>query len=56
MTKPKDRWAAKLIVRDCEKMTPAGRKALAAWLREQAVFLLKKHELMGGDFTVWYHY
>ena len=48
--------AAIVTVKDAQKMTKRGRKAIATWLRRQASFLEKHGTEFSGRFTARYLY
>ena len=50
----KEKSAAVLTIRDASKMTPAGRRAVAAWLKRQSEFLAKNGKDFSGRFTARY--
>lgn len=56
MQQPKEKSAAILTIRDADKMTPRGRKQIAAWLRRQSEFLTKHGKQYSGRFTARYLY
>ena len=52
----KEKSAAIVTIRSADKMTAKGRKAIAAWLRRQAAFLVKHGPEFSGRFTARYMY
>lgn len=56
MTQKVEKSAAILTIKDASKMTPKGRKKIAAWLRSRAVLLEKHGDLMTARFTARYIY
>jgi len=48
--------AAVITVRDANTMTPRGRKAIAAWMRQQARFLEQHGNEFSRRFTAHYMY
>ena len=48
--------AAILTIHHAADMTPAGRKAVIAWLRRQATWLQRHHHQLGPRFTARYLY
>lgn len=54
--KTKNKSAAIVTIRDADKMSPKGRKRIAAWLRSRAVLLEQHGDLMAKTFTARYLY
>lgn len=53
---PADKSAAIVTIKEADKMTAKGRKAIAAWLRRQAAFLEKHGNEYSARFTARYLY
>lgn len=49
-----ERSAAVLTIKDADKMTPKGRKEVAAWIRQRADFLEKHGANLGPRFRTRY--
>lgn len=52
--KSKEKSAAIITVRDADNMTTKGRKAIAAWMRQQADFLEQHGKEFSKRFTARY--
>jgi hypothetical protein len=52
----KSKSAAIVTIKDASKMSASGRKAVAAWLRRQASFLLSHSKQLSPRFTARYLY
>ena len=52
----KEQSAAILTIKDASKMTKHGRKAIAAWLRRHATFLVKHGDEFAPRFVGRYMY
>ena len=52
----KEKSAAVITIRDANKMTDKGRKAIAEWLRNNAKNLFKYRKAYSGRFTARYIY
>lgn len=52
----KERSAAIVTIKDADRMTPKGRREIAAWLRRQAGFLTKHGDNFAGLFRARYIY
>lgn len=52
----KSKSAAVVTIKDAAKMSASGRKAVAAWLRKQASFLLSHPKQLPSRFTARYLY
>jgi len=56
MKAKKEKSAAIVTIHYANKMTPKGRKQIAAWLRGRAALLEKHGDLMANRFTSRYIY
>lgn len=56
MSKTKEKSAAIITVFAAEKMTPAARRRIAGWMREQAKFLEKHRKEFSPRFRARYLY
>lgn len=52
----KKKAAAIVTIRRADQMTPKGRRAVAAWLRQQAGFLVRYGPQFSARFTARYLY
>lgn len=52
----KEQSAAILTIKEADKMTKPGRKAIAAWLRKQADFFQKHGDQYSRKYTARYLY
>jgi hypothetical protein len=55
-TKDGDRVAASLFIYDAAKMSPAGRRRIARWLKRQMEFVLKFPKQLSPRFRARYLY
>lgn len=51
-----EKSAAIVTIKNAADMTPQGRRDIAAWLRQQASFLLKYHKELSPTFRARYLY
>jgi hypothetical protein len=52
----KEKSAAIVTIKDAAKMSPRGRRQIAAWLRRQAGFLERNADQLASRFTARYLY
>lgn len=48
--------AASLVIHDAARMTPKGRREVAAWIRRQATYLQKYRTRLAPTFVARYYY